>query len=300
VAAYLWRSVLALALLCAIAAATALAAIKALSPGAAAVGALAVLPLVPLGMVLLSALMARIAPESPAARPGIVQLLRAAPGESLDFSRAVLAMSFARRPPPPAASCGRPVLLIHGILCNRAVWGILPQRLRAAGFGPVLAVDLEPLLADIEQQARRAQAALTLLQRLSAGARVTVVGHSMGGLVARVLLRNLGADDVSRVITIATPHHGTRLAAGLPWPATRQLSWTSPWLRALNASQEGQFSVPVVSLYSLEDCLVVPATSARLAGAKLHEFRGLGHFGMVRSPLALEGIMAALCEGHDP
>jgi pimeloyl-ACP methyl ester carboxylesterase len=299
-AACFWRSVLGIALLFVVVAATAVSLACSLSFIAASGLALAMLLLGPLGLVLLSMLMARTLTEPVAAPIRVAGLLRAALGETLDFSRAILAMSVERRPSAPTAGIQRPVLLIHGILCNRAVWGNLPERLRAAGFGPVVAVDLEPLLADIEQQAPRAQAELLQLRQRSSGARVLIVAHSMGGLVARVLLRNLGAEAIARIITVATPHHGTRLAAALPWPATRQLTTTSPWLRALNAAQEGRFAVPVVSLYSREDNLVVPAGSARLAGAELREYRGLGHFSVLRAPRALDGIMAAVSGAGAP
>ena len=173
------------------------------------------------------------------------------------------------------------------------MWGALQERLRAAGFAGVAAVNLEPLLADIELQAASAHAELLALHRCH-GARVTIIAHSMGGLVARVLLRDLGPEVIGRIITVASPHHGTALVAGLPWPAARQLARASPWLCALNALQEGRFSVPLISLYSLEDNLIAPAHSACLRGAELHELRGVGHLGMVSAPPALDRVMMVL------
>src|SRR5208337_5231512 len=68
--------------------------------------------------------------------------------ECVLLGRALLEMSSApwRRPltvAPPSTGCMRPVLLIHGILCNGAVWRPWFERLRAAGFGPLNAVDLD-------------------------------------------------------------------------------------------------------------------------------------------------------------
>ena len=46
-----------------------------------------------------------------------------------------------------------PVLLLHGVLCNRAVWSHIRRRLLAAGFAPVVAIDVEPTLGSIDAQA---------------------------------------------------------------------------------------------------------------------------------------------------
>jgi pimeloyl-ACP methyl ester carboxylesterase len=186
------------------------------------------------------------------------------------------------------------VLLLHGFLCNHQVWRHLQARLQAAGFGPVEAPDMEPLLADIEMLAAGVADQLRALQHRCNDERVVIIAHSMGGLVARVLLRDSGASVIRRIVTIAAPHHGTALARGLPWPNTRQMGCPSPWLRTLNASQEGRFAVPVASIYSVDDNLVAPSGSARLAGAELHELCGLGHFGLLRSRRALDRIIATL------
>jgi pimeloyl-ACP methyl ester carboxylesterase len=135
---------------------------------------------------------------------------------------------------------------------------------------------------------------LSALQNRCNGERVVIVAHSMGGLVARALLRDLGAGVIRRIVTIASPHHGTVLVRGLPWPNARQMSDVSPWLHTLNTVQEGRFAVPMASIYSLEDNLVVPAGSARLQGAESHELRGIGHLGMLRSQRALDCIVATL------
>jgi triacylglycerol lipase len=293
-AARCWRWAIGGALLLALATAAILALSVPLSLTAALGVALAVLLAQPLLVVLVSMLLARAATPPAAGRPGLYRALRIWVSESASFSRAVLAMSANPRSPPSAGGGGRPVLLIHGLLCNRGVWPALQERLQAAGFGTVLAVNLEPLGADLEQQAALIQPELLALQRQSRGQRVALVGHSMGGLVARVLLRNLGPEVVSRIVTLASPHHGTRLVAGLRWPATQQLAPASAWLCALNESQEGRFSAPVVSIYSRDDNLVVPAASARLRGAELHEVGGLGHMGMLRSARALDCVVAAL------
>lgn len=297
-AARLWRSILALAFAVALASG-ALArrdlSLPLASAGAVALGVLLALPAV---FVSLSFLLARAAADSATAPSSARHLLRALLSEIAEFTWSMVAMSASApardRAPLPADRVPRPVLLLHGILCNARVWYTLRARLVAAGLGPIEALDLEPLLADIEILVGQVAPRLLALQRRCNDERVVIIAHSMGGLVARALLRNLGPSAIRRIVTIASPHHGTALVRGLPWPNTRQMSPASPWLRALNAAQEGRFAVPVTSIYTAEDNMVVPVESARLRGAESTELRGIGHLGMVRSRRALDSVIAAL------
>jgi pimeloyl-ACP methyl ester carboxylesterase len=201
-----------------------------------------------------------------------------------------------RRAPEGAGSAAHrsPVLLIHGIVCNRAVWRPLLKRLAARGFAPVRAVSLEPLFADIDSHTARVVRELRELQRSSGGMPVAIVAHSMGGLVARAALDAAGPGLVSRIVTIASPHHGTALALLFRSAPARQMRPGSSWLQSLNASQEGHWPLPVTSIYSLHDNLVAPPRSAELPGARLHELTGLGHLSLLRADASLERALAAL------
>ncbi len=301
-AARLWRCILGLALALAAASGALLSRTFHWPLPAAASMALGMLLAMPVACVLHSFATAKAAAKGVADRWSSRETWRALLSEITGFTAAVLAMSAAAqsrcRAPQPAARPSRPVLLLHGFLCNGRVWNALQRRLHAAGFGPIEAPDVEPLLADIEAQARRVAPGLLALQSRCNGERVVIIAHSMGGLIARALLRDLGAGVIRRIVTIASPHHGTALARGQPWPNTRQMSDASPWLRTLNTAQEGRFTVPMASIYSREDNLVVPAGSARLQGAEMHELRGIGHLGMLRSRRALDCVIASLLPEH--
>jgi pimeloyl-ACP methyl ester carboxylesterase len=300
VAARLWRSILALAFAVALASGFLVRRLFALPSAYASAVALCVLLALPIAFVSLCFLHALAADAVPARAGAARHLLRALLSETVDFTWTVLAMSAAaardRGQLLAADGPRRPILLLHGFLCNARVWCALQARLVAAGFGPIEALDLEPLLADIEILVGRVAPRLLALQRRCNDERVVIIAHSMGGLVARALLRDLGASAVRRILTIASPHHGTALVRRLPWPNTRQMCPDSPWLRALNAGQEGRFAVPVTSIYTVADNLVVPVESAQLQGAESIELRGIGHLGMLRSRRALDSVIATLSQ----
>lgn len=191
-----------------------------------------------------------------------------------------------------------PVLLLHGILCNRAVWCRIRRRLLAAGFGPVVALNLEPAYGSIDAQAESAARALEDLQKTSEARPVIVIAHSMGGLVARAAMRAMTPAQIratfAALVTIATPHHGSGMARLLRGAAPTQLAYGSSWLAELNLSQQDAMPVPVISIYSLDDNLVAPRASSRLPGAQELALPGLGHFAMLLSGRVWRELRQAL------
>ena len=191
------------------------------------------------------------------------------------------------------AASPRPVLLVHGFACNRAVWRPALQRLRAERVGPLRAVSLEPVFAGLDTVAA---AVLSELESLagSSGRPVAIIAHSMGGLVARAALRRARPGLIDRIVTIGTPHHGTALACRFCWPNATQMRPASGWLEDLNASQEGKLGTHITSIYSRDDNFISPPDSCRLRGALELELGGIGHFCLLHSPQVLERVVSEL------
>ena len=224
--------------------------------------------------------------------------LRALFSEALAFEIALgrMALEPCREAVDSAAAASlspqRPVLLVHGFGCSGAVWRPLLAKLRAAGVGPVRAVSLEPLFTGMEAHAAKLLGELEALGSRSRVGAITIVAHSMGGLVARAALRRARPGLIGRIITIGAPHHGTALACCFRWPSTRQMCPGSSWLQELNADQEGRLDIPVTTLYSLDDNYIVPAGSSRLQGARAIELQGLGHLALLASKRVLAHVMS--------
>lgn len=297
-AAFYWRLLLLLEIALATAIAVLVAAACNIAPGLAALTGLGVLLLFPCALVGVSFALARFLRPS---NQGWIELLRSWVRESVALERAALAMSVepwrrfhydvsrAEASLPPA-----PVFLIHGVVCNRGVWRPLAAALHAQGFGPIRAVNLEPLLGNIDSHAAYVAKEIQQLSRDCSGARVAVIAHSMGGLVARAALPQLGSDAISQIVTLGSPHHGSSLARLLPGLPYRQMQPDSGWLARLNAAQEGCFPVPVTCIYSAHDNLIRPTWSAALEGATRIELEGLGHLSLLTAPAAIGCTVAAL------
>ncbi len=69
-----------------------------------------------------------------------------------------------------------------------------------------------PAQAPLLWQAAQLDAGLRLVRERHPGARLTLVGHSAGGVVARLAMVRPGAPRVDRLITIASPNLGTTRA----------------------------------------------------------------------------------------
>ena len=223
------------------------------------------------------------ATRPPDKRIGVAATIRLFAGELRAIRRAGPRMALYRRlmPEPAPAPAEAPILLLHGLLCNAGVMVGLRGALVARNVGPVYALSYGPPLASIDAFADQVAAKIDAILEATGAARVAIVGHSMGGLVARAYLRRYGAQKVSTVMTLGAPHHGSVHAWLFPGISLAQLRPGNAWLADLNRTEGAPVGVRVVSLWSWHDSMVAPQTSSRLAGAENIELVGIGHNALV-------------------
>jgi triacylglycerol esterase/lipase EstA (alpha/beta hydrolase family) len=190
------------------------------------------------------------------------------------------------------------VLLLHGYGCNSGYWAHLTPLLEAARISHA-ALDLEPVIGDIESYVPQVQRAAEELCAATGAPQLVIVAHSMGGLVARAWMRRHGAARVARLITLGTPHHGTSLANFAIGPNAAQMQRSSAagaapeseWLRTLAASEDLDRRALITSIYTHHDNIIAPQTSSRLQGARNLEFGGVGHVALGSNPRILAQVM---------
>jgi triacylglycerol esterase/lipase EstA (alpha/beta hydrolase family) len=183
---------------------------------------------------------------------------------------------FLLRDPEPAAA-RHPVLLVHGVLVNDGVWLFFRRHLARSGIAPVYTMNYGPPLADIELFAEQLHARIESIRAATGADRVVLVGHSMGGLVARAYLRRFGPAHVARLITLGTPHHGSVLAYLFPGRCLAQMHPGNTWLAELDRSENGAADMPITAIWSRHDSMVAPQASAELGNAENVAVVGVAH-----------------------
>ena len=125
-------------------------------------------------------------------------------------------------------AAGTPIILVHGVIDNRSIFTLLRRSLRGRGFGRLYALNYSPFTDDIADVAARLGTLIEEVCEQTGYERVHIIGHSMGGLIARYYVQRLGGDaHVHTVCTLGTPHCGTVPARFVPWPVIRQMRPTS-------------------------------------------------------------------------
>ncbi|MFI1811993.1 lipase family alpha/beta hydrolase [Streptomyces sp. NPDC020422] len=207
-----------------------------------------------------------------------------------------------RRPSRPAGDVGsstRPVVLLHGFVDNHSVFLLLRRALARHGRDCVESLDYSPLTCDLRTAAELLGRRVAELQARTGHAEVDLVGHSLGGLIARYYVQRLGGDArVRTLVMLGTPHSGTRFVPlADAHPLVRQMRPGSEVLRELAGPAPG-IRTRFVSFWSDLDQVMVPAETARLDHPDLlvHNVRvsGIGHLALPVHPTVAAGILDAL------
>lgn len=102
-----------------------------------------------------------------------------------------------------------PVVLIHGVVHNRSAFFPLQSQMQHWSWRNIVLMNYKTrhgsLMAMVEDLSNVVEEVLALTQ----ASRVDVVGHSLGGLVARYYMtHNLGRNKVRKLVTLGTVHNG--------------------------------------------------------------------------------------------
>ncbi|UGY93200.1 esterase/lipase family protein [Streptomyces gobiensis] len=195
-------------------------------------------------------------------------------------------------PESPTDICGpRPVLLIHGFVDNRSVFTLLRRSLARHGWQQLIGLNYSPLTCDIRAAAEQLGQRIEEICERTGHSQVDIVGHSLGGLIARYYAQRLndgtGTGTGTRVhtlITLGTPHSGTRVVPPMSaHPIVRQMRPDSDVVRELAGPAPG-CRTRFVSFWSDLDELMSPAETARLDHPDLLtrsvRVHGVGHLAM--------------------
>jgi triacylglycerol esterase/lipase EstA (alpha/beta hydrolase family) len=254
--------------------------------------------------------------RDPAPRAGVAALLGAWVGELIMAIRVFLWRQPFRANAVPdnlASSPGinlsgrRGVVLVHGFICNRGFWNPWTRWLKKEGHAFV-AVNLKPVFGAIDSYVPLIEAAVAQVTQAT-GLPPVVICHSMGGVAVRAWLQAQRVAHaphdahhaktvqarVHHVITIASPHHGTWMGRFAVSENGRQMQLNSPWLRHLASTEPADMGQRFTCFYSNCDNIVLPASTATLAGADNRLVTGVAHIAMAFDQTVMNESLALAC-----
>jgi len=183
-----------------------------------------------------------------------------------------------------------PVLLLTGYSTNRSSMAFLRIFLQRRGWACVWTVNGGSRSNSISQRAALLADRVAQLKHATGADQVDLVAFSTGGLVAAWYLRHLdGAEHVRRLVAIGTPWRGTRMAVFARHASAREILFGSHVLDGLQPP-----TVPTLCIWSSDDLVVVPASSAVADGVQNVRLDAAGHLEMLVSARVYRAVQQAL------
>lgn len=210
-----------------------------------------------------------------------------------------------------AADQPDPVVIVNGTFGPAFFYEPLAKRLRADDQEAFIFELTNLGTGDIAATAQDLAAFVGDVRARTGAAKVDLVGHSQGGLVARQYVKYLGGDStVDSVVSLGAPHYGTAVAniadffgGGdcLGIVACQQMAVGSDFVNTLNDGDDTIGAVRYTNLYTSLDELVRPVDNAALQDGATNvriqsqcPFRLVEHVGLALDGTVYSGIHDAL------
>ncbi len=189
----------------------------------------------------------------------------------------------------------RPVIVVHGYAMNRASFHLLARRLAEAGYGPIYGFEYWTL-GKVSSASRRLHSFIEQVCQQHQCDQIDLIGHSMGGLVARYYLtlgpgRHRGR--VAHLVTVGTPHGGTVFSAFGIGRAQVELRPRTPFFERL-AHAPLPKTTKVTVIWSRADALVGTEDHAVWRGCEELVYEDLGHVSLLYSRRVAAEIIVRL------
>jgi len=214
--------------------------------------------------------------------------LRSRLTETIATLREVALMSFDLAPivPRELSETDDVVVLVHGFFASAGVFRPMKQRVvletgaKVASFTHAPGVSITRIAASLGR----------LIDRFPKKCRVHLVGHSLGGLVARWYVQELGGHaHVAQTISLGSPFGGTEVAHRFPILVGRELGHGSSLLARMRARAH-EHDVPHTSIVAERDAIVVPAESAAFPRGEVVVLPGRGHNTLLFDPESIAAV----------
>lgn len=176
-----------------------------------------------------------------------------------------------------------PVLLVHGVYHNPSAWILYRAWLKRAGFSNVYAFGYSSFGKTFEDILEELDAMVEEISNAFTGRPVILIGHSLGGLLSRFCaIRHENTGRIAAVVTLGTPHRGSRLAAFGFGKLARSLGYRGDLIRRIEGEAQPS-QIPCLAVFSPIDNMVLPSDSLRIAvqGWTCYESAPLSHVALL-------------------
>lgn len=197
--------------------------------------------------------------------------------------------------PVPAATAGTstPVVFVHGYTGSAANWVTARSVFQAAGWSSsrLFAYEYNSYGNNV-QNAQGLANYVNQVKSQTGASQVSIVNHSMGGLVSQYYLKVLGGNpNVTHLASIAGANHGTTFAgACLIYVTCQQMYPGSSFIGQISSGDETPGSTKYGTWYSACDGIILPYTSTRLSGASNNNVACQTHIGFLADLSVLSSI----------
>ena len=174
---------------------------------------------------------------------------------------------------------GNPILLSNGYLGTSGQLIYLKQQLKKNNAGAIFTMDYAYPLASIDTFANEMKRKVEEIQTYYPGKKITIIGYSMGGIIASRYAANCeNIDHLHKIITLGSPLQGTYFAHLTFGKCAKEMRRGSPYLSRLERDLSSK-NIPFINVTSSSDLIVLPNSSAsfKYVPSKKVRFGSMGH-----------------------
>ena len=190
-----------------------------------------------------------------------------------------------------------PLVLVHGLWDRPRVFHRLIQAMDQSQRD-LLAPHLPHGLGDVPLRQLAQRLDEQIRHRFGADTCVDLLGFSMGGIIGRIWLQDLGgAARTRRFFSVGSPHQGTMTAQAIPrvlLPGAADMKIGSRLLHHMHCRSDQLSPVECHSFFCRWDLMACPGWKAVLPQGSIQEIPVLTHHQLMKHPNALRIIGKAV------
>ena len=191
----------------------------------------------------------------------------------------------------------RPLVLVHGLLDTPRLFSRLERRLESHPR-PVLSPHLPHRFGATPLRVLAKQLDELIQDHWGAETPLDLLGFSMGGVIARIWLQELGgAKRTHRFLSVGSPQRGTLTAQCIPswlFAGLADMKRGSPLLNLLNRDSAKLQQVDCISFFCRWDLMVFPGWQAVLPIGRVQEVPVFTHQQLMSQPRSLDLLTESL------